>query len=207
MDAEQNAQQAVVSIAPTDARIRGLLVQRAKDRAISLRWNVNALMFVYAILITVIILTMQDVNGLIVASVAVLGLVVIWLFSSLQAQRLEKKFYQEEMQNYTELASTEPRPKSDGGEPLASVGLAESPLTPREFDILVQLAMGKVNKDIAGTLGISAMTVKNHISHILEKLDVDDRTSAVLLAIRRGWIKLDEIWSSKGNQSRWTDLK
>jgi DNA-binding CsgD family transcriptional regulator len=200
MDAEQNVQPEVVSTGPTDARIRGLLVQRAKDRAISLRWNVNALMFVYAILITVIILTMQNVNGLIVASVAVLGLVVIWLFSSLQAQRLEKKFYQEEIQNYTELASTEPRPKADGGEPLASVGPAESPLTPREFDILVQLAMGKVNKDIAGALGISAMTVKNHISHILEKLDVDDRTSAVLLAIRRGWIKLDEIWSPEGNK-------
>jgi DNA-binding CsgD family transcriptional regulator len=205
MDAEQNAQQAVISISPTDARIKGLLYQRARDRAISLRWNVNALMFVYAILITVIILTMQNVNGLIVAAVAVLGLVVIWLFSSLQAQRLEKKFYQEEVQNYTELATSEPRPKSDSGEPSASVGLAESPLTPREFDILVQLAMGKVNKEIAGALGISAMTVKNHISHILEKLDVDDRTSAVLLAIRRGWIKLDEIWSSKVNQSKWTE--
>jgi DNA-binding CsgD family transcriptional regulator len=198
MESEQKAQQAAVYPGPDDARIRGLLVQRARDRAISVRWNVNALMFVYAVLITVIILTMQGVSGIVVAVVAVSGLVVIWLFSSLQVRRLEKKFYQEEMQSYAEWASSESRPKADGGEPSALAALAELPLTPREFDILVQLAMGKVNKDIAVTLGISAMTVKNHISHILEKLDVDDRTSAVLLSIRNGWIKLGEIESSKG---------
>jgi DNA-binding NarL/FixJ family response regulator len=67
-----------------------------------------------------------------------------------------------------------------------------SPLTPRELEILQTVARGQSNKEIARTLRISDQTVKNHVSAILRKLVVNDRTQAVIQAIRHGWIKLDE---------------
>lgn len=67
-----------------------------------------------------------------------------------------------------------------------------SPLTPREIEILEYVAQGNSNKEIAYQLGISDQTVKNHITSILRKLAVNDRTQAVIFALRHGWIKLDE---------------
>ncbi len=67
-----------------------------------------------------------------------------------------------------------------------------SPLTPREIEILDYVAQGNSNKEIAFQLGISDQTVKNHITSILRKLAVNDRTQAVIFALRHGWIKLDE---------------
>jgi predicted transcriptional regulator len=46
------------------------------------------------------------------------------------------------------------------------------------------------NKEIASQLSISGQTVKNHITSILSKLQVNDRTMAVIYAIQRGWIKM-----------------
>ncbi|CAN5822400.1 response regulator transcription factor [soil metagenome] len=65
-----------------------------------------------------------------------------------------------------------------------------SPLTPREVEILDCVARGNSNKEIASILGISDQTVKNHITSILRKLQVNDRTQAVIYALRHGWIKL-----------------
>ncbi|CAN5503568.1 response regulator transcription factor [soil metagenome] len=67
-----------------------------------------------------------------------------------------------------------------------------SPLTPREIEILDCVAQGNSNKEIAYSLGISDQTVKNHITSILRKLAVNDRTQAVIYALRHGWIKLDD---------------
>ncbi len=67
-----------------------------------------------------------------------------------------------------------------------------SPLTPREIEILDYVAQGNSNKEIAFQLKISDQTVKNHITSILRKLAVNDRTQAVIFALRHGWIKLDE---------------
>ncbi len=64
-----------------------------------------------------------------------------------------------------------------------------SPLSPRELQVLELVAIGQTNKEIALSLDISNQTVKNHISSILRKLAVNDRTHAVVYAIRRGWIK------------------
>jgi DNA-binding NarL/FixJ family response regulator len=66
-----------------------------------------------------------------------------------------------------------------------------SPLTPREVEILDCVARGNSNKEIASILGISDQTVKNHITSILRKLQVNDRTQAVIYALRHGWIKLE----------------
>ncbi len=63
-----------------------------------------------------------------------------------------------------------------------------SPLSEREIEVLEKIAGGSANKEIAEALGISTQTVKNHISSILRKLSLNDRTQAVIYALRRGWI-------------------
>lgn len=65
-----------------------------------------------------------------------------------------------------------------------------APLSGREIEILEQIAKGNSNKEIARLLHISDQTVKNHITSILRKLAVNDRTQAVVLALRQGWIKM-----------------
>jgi DNA-binding NarL/FixJ family response regulator len=65
-----------------------------------------------------------------------------------------------------------------------------SPMSPREIEVLELVAAGRTNKEIAARLAISNQTVKNHISSILRKLQVNDRTQAVVYAMRRGWIKV-----------------
>ncbi|MHB1629673.1 MAG: response regulator [Bacilli bacterium] len=67
---------------------------------------------------------------------------------------------------------------------------APEPLTPRERDVLNCLAKGLANKQIGAELGITEKTVKVHVSHILAKLGVYDRTGAILAAARLKWIDL-----------------
>lgn len=62
------------------------------------------------------------------------------------------------------------------------------PLTQREFEVLRAISKGQTNKRVAETLQISYETVKEHVRHILIKLNVSDRTQAVLLAVRHGLI-------------------
>lgn len=61
-----------------------------------------------------------------------------------------------------------------------------SPLTPREQDVLAELTKGKSNREIASALFVSEKTVKTHISNIFPKLLVQDRTQAVLYAVKYG---------------------
>jgi DNA-binding NarL/FixJ family response regulator len=68
-----------------------------------------------------------------------------------------------------------------------------SPLSTREVEILDYIARGNSNKEIAKSLKISDQTVKNHITSILKKLSVNDRTAAVVHALRHGWIKMEEV--------------
>ena len=68
-----------------------------------------------------------------------------------------------------------------------------APLSPREVQILDNIAQGMTNKEVAYALAISEQTVKNHMSSILRKLSVNDRTQAVVYAIRQGWIKGPEM--------------
>jgi DNA-binding NarL/FixJ family response regulator len=63
-------------------------------------------------------------------------------------------------------------------------------LTPREVEVLRQLATGRANKEIADILKISEYTVKDHLKNILGKLQVADRTEAVTAALQRGIIHL-----------------
>jgi two-component system, NarL family, response regulator len=63
-------------------------------------------------------------------------------------------------------------------------------LTRRELQVLGLITQGKTNKQISADLKIAESTVRFHISHILHKLEVGDRTQAVILAIKQGLVSL-----------------
>ncbi len=64
------------------------------------------------------------------------------------------------------------------------------PLSVREIEVLDCVAQGLSNKEIADELFITEQTVKNHMTSVLRKLDVNDRVQAVLCAVRNGWIAI-----------------
>jgi DNA-binding NarL/FixJ family response regulator len=67
---------------------------------------------------------------------------------------------------------------------------ADEPISARELEVLSLMAAGKRNKEIASDLSIAEDTVKMHVRNILSKLQVNDRTEAVTIALRRGIIHL-----------------
>lgn len=69
--------------------------------------------------------------------------------------------------------------------------LSHRSLTGRELEVLRMVAKGLGNKEIAGALNIAEVTVKLHVSHVLEKLNVKDRTEAATAALHRGIISLE----------------
>lgn len=76
-------------------------------------------------------------------------------------------------------------PYSDPGNPF-------HPLSDREMEVLSWVVKGNSNKEIASGLGISQQTVKNHVTSILRKFGVEDRTQAVVFALKQGWVMLNE---------------
>ncbi len=66
------------------------------------------------------------------------------------------------------------------------------PLSDREMEVLSCVVRGMSNKEIANILGISHQTVKNHVTAILRKFGVEDRTQAVVYALKRGWVTLKD---------------
>ena len=66
----------------------------------------------------------------------------------------------------------------------------DTTLSPRELEILQHVAGGNSNKTIGHLLQISEQTVKNHLTSIMYKLQANDRTHAVVIALRRGWIRI-----------------
>jgi DNA-binding NarL/FixJ family response regulator len=70
--------------------------------------------------------------------------------------------------------------------------IGEEALTTRELAILTALAHGWENKRIANEMGISAETVKSHLTSIFDKIDAGNRTEAFQIALRRGLVRLDD---------------
>ena len=67
------------------------------------------------------------------------------------------------------------------------------PLSDREMEVLACVVRGMSNKEIANLLNISHQTVKNHVTAILRKFGVEDRTQAVVFALKRGWVTLKDL--------------
>jgi len=80
---------------------------------------------------------------------------------------------------------------STGG---ANIADATQELHHREMEVLLLAAKGMSNKEIARELSISIHTVQTHLSNIFMKLSVSSRTEAALLALRKGWLTLDELY-------------
>ena len=136
-----------------------------------------------------IIVALNASSNLVVALVAALGLVVIWGFIKLQEKKLEKELIDDEINNYTRILLYQAENKTlsnDNSFPPTSINMI---ISDRELQVLEQIANGSSNKQTALELNISQQTVKNHLKHIFSKMEVNDRTSAVLLAMRNGWIK------------------
>jgi NarL family two-component system response regulator LiaR len=66
-------------------------------------------------------------------------------------------------------------------------------LTPREREVLRRLALGLSNREIADALCISEETVKTHVGSVLGKLQVENRAQAIVQALRRGLVTLEEL--------------
>jgi two-component system, NarL family, response regulator LiaR len=66
-------------------------------------------------------------------------------------------------------------------------------LTARETDVLRHLALGRSNKEIAAALAVREETVKTHVAHVLSKLQVENRAQAIVQALKRGLVSLDEL--------------
>jgi DNA-binding NarL/FixJ family response regulator len=80
-------------------------------------------------------------------------------------------------------------------DPSVAGRLGDSPddLTARELDVLRQLALGRSNKEIGDALHISDETVKTHVGHVLSKLQVENRAQAIVQALKRGLVTLEEL--------------
>lgn len=70
------------------------------------------------------------------------------------------------------------------------IAFAALPLSAREIEVLDCVTQGLSNKDIADELFVTEQTVKNHMTSVLRKLDVNDRVQAVLFAVKNGWVEI-----------------
>jgi len=76
---------------------------------------------------------------------------------------------------------------------VAEASLPHEDLTPREREVLRHLALGRSNKDIADALAISEETVKTHVGHVLAKLQVENRAQAIVQALKRSLVSLEDL--------------
>jgi len=168
-----------------------LAAKRARVRAGTARWDFTMAIASYTILAAVFILRFEGFGTEIVAPIAILGLALLLFMSRRRGEQLYKCYYDEELLQLQVPFQGEK----------AKV-LISSPLTPRETEVTDYIALGYLNKQIADKLGISEQTIKNHVSSILRKLDANDRTQAVVMAMHYGWISPQVGESSESTPRR-----
>jgi DNA-binding CsgD family transcriptional regulator len=174
---------------PGNPRIREALRRRARQRVKSARWNGYVLTLAFVIFAVTAVLAIKAQSTTLVAGFAVAGLAALWLFSAMQAKTLERESMENEVAFYNSLLAAGPELHHEvPSEPAEKTAPTDLPLSDREIEVLQQVAMGRTNKEVALALSISEQTVKNHLRHIFSKLDVNDRTSAILVANRSGLI-------------------
>ncbi len=166
-----------------DAPVVGLLRRRARERTSVLTWNMYLALIFVSLLSAVVFLRSLDASMYLVAGLAVFGMVVLGVVARWRWKALERSAVELEIEFQGWL--------TEETESVAAGQAAVSPceiLSQRELEILDKVARGMSNREISVAIGISDQTVKHHLSHILAKLEVDNRTSAALVAISRGWI-------------------
>lgn len=175
---------------PTPGETEQMASERAGDRVRAGRWDLTVAVFAYATLGAVILLRLEGLAIEFVAIIAILGLALVWFAGWRRGRQLFRRFYNEELRQLQAFSSAR---KAEVSVP--------SIITPRETEILAYIARGYMNKQVAHELGLSEHTIKNHLSSIMHKLDVNDRTQAVVLAINNGWIASPEIEPAKSTTS------
>ena len=161
-------------------------VQAAQAKTNLTKWGINSVIFLFALLIIVYYMINLDVNINIVAAVAIAGLGSVWFTGWKRGKQLFRQFYT------SELAHTLDIPLEQIQNGVDKLEVPESVLTRREIEILGHMAEGCSNKMIASQLNISGHTVKQHISRLMIKLNANDRTHAVAIALRAGIIPLKQ---------------
>jgi DNA-binding CsgD family transcriptional regulator len=152
-------------------------MQSARYKANIAKWGINAAVFLFAILITIIILISQGIGIDVVAPLAIFGLATVWLMGWRRCSRLYQSFYADELSRIQ-------------GKPTKETIAFLSQLSSQEIEILNYIAQGYLNKQIASELDISESTVKTHVTSILNKLNANDRTEAAVVAIKHGLITI-----------------
>ncbi len=179
--------------------IKAEAAQIAKEQVSSGMWNLQSVIFLYAVSIATIIMAFKGVRLEIIVVSAIVGLSAVWIWGRFRYKRLYKHLYRSEIRHLQELTNEEgfnglELVNNPVDENTAFLYPVTSPLTPRQREILSLIAEGSSNKQIAFQLHISERTIKNQIQLIFKKLDVGNRTQAVLVSIRNGWIlpQIDE---------------
>ena len=115
------------------------------------------------------------------------------LISAIHTAHQGKYVINEKIMDYDQLVEWLDQKLGRGGREILDSGEEVLvPLSPREMEILELVTGGMSNKEIAYKLGISHQTVKNHMTAILRKLRVDDRTQAAVYALKHGWVRLSD---------------
>ena len=161
-----------------------LLGQIEADKLVSHQWNSLSLVLIYITLVIIIILEIQQVSIAIVTSLAVISLVIFVLVNRIHRKRLEKQIRNNRIDNYRMILDNIAQYPDDPPEK------RDNPLSTRELQILGFISKGYINKQIAAELKLSPATIRNQVSHLMESLGVDDRTAAVVTAIKNGWLKI-----------------
>jgi DNA-binding CsgD family transcriptional regulator len=165
------------------AQIIKLMHQIKKDNASKQKWSIQALVFIYISLIIVIMMGLKNVNAEGVAVFAISALIIFITINYTQWKG-EKTPAKETMEETNTVADERTNTK-------VTMTATASTLSPREKQILQLIATGNMNKQIALELGLSPATIRNQISHMMQKLNVSDRTAAVVMAISNGWIDIE----------------
>ena len=195
-------QASVIDTRTPEMPVARLLRDIAHKRASSLIWNTSTLAMFYALLVIIALLRLEEANVFLIMALATFGILVLWIGTRIRWKRIENTFFKQELTKYSQLisdnsGSNEVPAKDEPDAPKVNVPVIsqskseiDTPLSAREMEVLSLIAEGMMNKQVAVILGISSQTVKNHMAHILEKLNVNDRTSAVLYAVSQGWITI-----------------
>ncbi len=164
-------------------------VRRRISRTVrSLRWNGSSLIVACLGLLSTMLMALSSARLEFVAAVAVAGLATMWACSEWHVRKLQAEAYDEEMKAVIKMLSGDRHgPESARIHEVALIRPGRV-LTRREAEVLCEAAAGKSNKEIAVAIGVAERTVKNHLGHAFRKLDVSDRTAAVLAAAAGGYL-------------------